>query len=112
MRVACKQKPAKSPPQAQLTPKLQLPTHSKWQSLVQEKSLTPAIRRQSRNISAGQEAFAIATELYCLRRWIGLSAGDANNGAAGASNDQHRAECSSRLNSRSSSRNCTPCCRS
>src|SRR5436190_11453172 len=62
MRVTCKQKPAKSPPQAQLTLKLQLPTHSKWQSLVREKSLTPAIRRQSRNILPGPVRFAIATK--------------------------------------------------
>src|SRR5712691_295164 len=62
MRVACKQKPAKSPPQAQLTLKLQLPTHSKWQSLAREKSLTPAIRRQSRNILPGPVPFGIATK--------------------------------------------------
>src|SRR5437773_10961776 len=62
MRVTCKQKPAKSPPQAQLTLKLQLPTHSKWQSLEREKSLTAEIRRQSRNILPGPVRFAIATK--------------------------------------------------
>src|SRR5438128_9512095 len=62
MRVACKQKPAKSPPQALLTLKLQLPTHSKWQSLAREKSLTLAIRRQSRNILPGPVPFGIATK--------------------------------------------------
>src|SRR5207245_9801946 len=52
----------KFPPPATLTPRFPLPTHSKWQSPAREKSLTPAIRRRSRNTSPGPVRFAIATE--------------------------------------------------